>query len=226
MDGRTAGPLHASPGEGRAGGLYDQGGLQDGATDGGGPRTDRLNAWANSQTAGEWEGVRGARSRGTGGREEGFSGKIFVRASEAAAGLHTFPLPPNRTTSLARGAAGGRGAGGRVPGVNSSSPVASTVCSRRRRRRPKVWSPENSKRETARRRRRRHLSLPSSLRSFGLSQACAGGGRPPTSFARSSPLDRRHSNLRLFEPHHLAKATHDGKLSNRCQWKWTLLRCC
>ena len=84
MDGRTAaaGPLHASPGVGRAGGPYDQGGLQDGATDGGwggdGPRTDRLNAWANSQTAGEWEGERETEGEG---EEEGFSGKIFGRGA-------------------------------------------------------------------------------------------------------------------------------------------------
>ena len=138
------------------------------------------------------------------GREErGVFGENIRPMSERGCGWFAYisiAAKPNNLACSERGRKAGW-QGGRVPGVNSSSPVASswTVCSRwrRQRRRPKVWSPENSKRETARRRRRRHLSLPS----FGLSQACAGGGRPPTSFAlRPAPP---HSNLRLFAPHHL-----------------------
>ena len=99
----AAGPLHASPGEGRAGGLYDQGGLQDGATDGGwggdGPRTDRLNAWANSQTAGEWEGAEGGKRGGV------FGENIRPMSERGCGGWFAYISIAAKPNNLARGAA-------------------------------------------------------------------------------------------------------------------------
>ena len=65
-------------------------------------RTDRLNAWANSQTAGEWEGAEGA-----GGKRGGVFGEN-IRPSERGCGWFAYISIAAKPNNLARGAAGGR----------------------------------------------------------------------------------------------------------------------